>query len=248
MKRVLMYLITFAVICSLADYSIDYTLAKQINKQSPYHLAFASIGANSLESRMDSWAKIRTTATVQDLESYLEIILKAFNLPIKRNKCVVEQNQDSIVLRYETKCGQEIYNFALESNNKINECYLVASFISNNKDRQDWKDSEKVFQGLLGQNWKSYYQYTASIDTVQNTKGRKEFLNVVMKNLGAKETELYQDGMVTSSAGYSAIIEENIGAIEVGEKKYNVQAAIRSSIKEGKTYVYIGSPLILGDY
>jgi len=34
----------------------------------------------------------------------------------------------------------------------------------------------------------------------------------------------------------------------MGRKKYNIQVAVRSNAKEGKTYIYIGSPLILKDY
>lgn len=247
MKRVLMYLIIFTVICSLADYSIDYTFAKQINKQSPYYLAFASIGANSLESRMDSWAKIRTAATEQDLKLYLETILTAFKLPVKNDDYKLEKHENATILRYEIGSGEEIYNFAIESNKETNECYLIASFISTN-DKKQWEESEKIFRGLLGLEWKSYYLYTASIDMFLNSKSRKNFVNVIMNNLEAEGDELYQEGIVTSSAGYSEIIEENIEAIKVENKKYNVQTAIRSNIKQGKTYVYIGSPLILGDY
>lgn len=55
-KKFLFYLSLFTMLIIIGDYGIDYTIAKQINNKSPYYLSFVSIGANSLESRMDCWA------------------------------------------------------------------------------------------------------------------------------------------------------------------------------------------------
>ena len=81
LKRCVTYIIIFIILCSISNYSIDYVQGKQINEQSPYYLSFASIGAIYLESRLDCWAKIRTSSTTQELQDYLVNILKTLDIP-----------------------------------------------------------------------------------------------------------------------------------------------------------------------
>ncbi len=247
MKQALMYVIIFVILCSLADYSIDNTFARQIDKQSPYHLALASIGAKSLESRMDSWAKMRTAPGAEDLKSCLENILVAFKLPVKKDEFILESHENTLILRYEVRFSELVYCFAIESNIDKNECYLLTSIISSDS-KVVWRDYQKIYQDLLGLDWESYYLYTASIDTALSNESRKECMNVLMKNLGVAEAEIYENGVITSSAGYSETLEQDIRAVKAGKRKYNVQAALRSILDQEKTHVYIGLPLIMADY
>ena len=59
MKKVIIYLSIFVALCSLSSYLIEKELEQKMKPPSPYYLSFASIGAISLESRLDCWAKIK---------------------------------------------------------------------------------------------------------------------------------------------------------------------------------------------
>ena len=75
MKKCVYYICIFIILCFFGDSAIKYSIAQQIENQSPYCLSFASIGANLLESRLDSWAKIKTVKTFAEMDQELKKIL-----------------------------------------------------------------------------------------------------------------------------------------------------------------------------
>ena len=100
LKKLFIYLILFGALIIICDYGINYTVAKQIDNKSPYYLSFASIGANSLESRLDCWATIRTSSSNADLEKYLFDIVSNLSLPFGKNNLLVFTSGDTVSINY----------------------------------------------------------------------------------------------------------------------------------------------------
>jgi len=246
-KRFMLYLILFGTLIAIGDYGIDYSIAKQIDNMSPYYLSFASIGANSLESRMDCWATIRTESSVNELEKYLEEILYCLNLPAVESQYLYHNDKRSVSLNYQTANEHIKGYFAFESDNQKNETNVVISLATNDK-KISLSDYEENLNHMLGFEWKYYYLYTACLDYIVTPDSHAELLKVINKKLKTQNIEVYQADNVLGVAGFSPLIAETGQQIAIESKIYNVQIAARNNVNERKTYIYIGSPLILGDY
>ncbi len=242
-----MYIIIFAFLCSIGNYSIEYSLGKKLENQSPYYLSFASIGANSLESRMDCWAKIKTVSSLEELDQNMIKILNSLNLPVDTKKLIHTSDKQEIILRYEIENGNEAYNLILKSNWKLKETYYILSFLSSQKNNQFYEYAQTL-NDTPGVKWNIYFLYTGTINNIIEYESQEEIVNVVLKKLEAKKIETYKNGKITSATAYSNVIEKINPYIRIEGKKYNIQVAVRINEKEKKTYVYIGTPLILGNY
>lgn len=247
LKKVAVYLILFGALIMLCDYGIDYTIAKQIDNKSPYYLSFASIGANFLESRMDCWATIRTPSSTSELEKYLTEVLNSLSLPVNEDNFVVYNSGNSISLNYQTANEHIQAYFVFESDAAENETYMVISLLSNDK-KISLHKYEADLNRMLGVDWKYYYLYTAYLDYLVASESHSELLKVINLKLKTEDMEIYQQGNTMSIAGFSPVIAKIVKQNAVNDKTYNVQIAARNNVNERKTYIYIGSPLILGDY
>ncbi|MDD2585164.1 MAG: YwmB family TATA-box binding protein [Syntrophomonadaceae bacterium] len=247
MKRAILYVLIFIFLCSLCNYSIDYTIGKQIENQSPYYLSFASIGAISLESRMDCWAKINTTSNRESLENDLTNILKAFGLPMRPENFTEENSSHSYILRYDIAAQNIIYQFIVESDGKLGETYYIVTLLTDDK-KVNLMEYRNKLDKIIGLEWTCYYLYTGLLNNNIEQSSRLTMVDVVLKNLKATKVDTWANENSLSTTGYSQVLVRKIPPVSIQEKKYNVQVAISSDYENNKTYVYIGSPLILGDY
>ncbi len=246
MKKIIIYIGLFIFLCMMSNYGIDYTVGKQIEKQSPYYLSFASIGANSLESRLDCWAKIKTTSSKTELNSYLLNILRSLNLPAEQNKFGFESNDNSTILSYETTYETIKYHFIMESNETTKETYFIVNLITN--EESNLPGIPAKLNNIIGLHWTYYYQYTGSLNMPVNAQGSQELLNVMMKNLKVEDPDLYIDGNTCSGTGYSQELAKIVPSIKVNNRDINIQIAVQNDESKHQTNIIIGSPLILGEY
>lgn len=248
MKKMILYIIIFVFLCSICNFSIDYTIGKQITNQSPYYLSFASIGAISLESRMDCWAKIKITSNKEALEKDLKQLLEVLDLPVKSGNFIYETTKQSSSIKYRISDTKNIaYEFIIESDEKLKHTFYVISISSKGKNNDLLKYRKKLDK-LIGLQWTYYYLYTGVLNNNLDNKSRMTMIEVILNNLKVNKVDTYTSKNSTSISGYSPIIDDLIPHITVQGKKYNIQIAIKNNGKENKSYVLIGSPLILGDY
>ncbi len=242
MKKVLIYLIIFASLCAISGYGIDHMVYNKINHQSPYYLSFASIGAISLESRLDCWAKINQKLSQDELHRKSEEIFN--NLGISWvDEGVVTNNIDSeYMISYTYQSGQIIYTFSAQTDTDENETYFLLNVVS--RDEYDLsKLEEKLREGEL--KWQYYYLYTGKLDHYIDQETRIELINVILQNLGAESSEVYEDQYMTSITAYTPLFDNSV---TVQNKQYNVQIAAKSVLQQQEAFIYIGNPLIIGDY
>lgn len=93
--------------------------------------------------------------------------------------------------------------------------------------------------------WQYYYLYTGKINHHMDKESRRAIIQVILENLGAEGGELYEDDNASSMAAYTPLFDNSI---KVQQEKYNVQVAARSNQQQREAIVYIGQPLIMGDY
>ncbi len=71
----------------------------------------------------------------------------------------------------------------------------------------------------------------------------------LLKNMFAAAGVHHLDGIssenIVSLSGYSSLIDDYV---TVGRRKVNLNIALRYHVNDGKTYVYLGSPLLDGEY
>lgn len=245
MKKIIIYLILFVIICFSSDTALKYSISEEINNQPPYYLSFASIGANLLESRLDCWAKINTTSDHEEMKQILLMILNHLNLPAEENKFLYQDNEEKILIQYDFNCNRRTYYFMLQTDCRDKNSYLLVTVVDQ-QDDIELRQVEKKLRDLFDCN--AYYQYKGSIDARPDYAGQEELLQVVMKNLNADIKNIYRDGQIISVTGFNPIISSNVVPVYMNGEQYNVQAAIRSSNHENKTEIYLGFPLILNDY
>ena len=247
LKKIATYIIIFFSLIMILDYGIHYSIAKQIDNKSPHYLAFTSIGANSLESRLDCWATIRTYSTSAELETYLLQILECLNLPANQNNFLKTTSDDSITLHYNTIFEKMDMSIVLESDHAANETYLVISMVDYDPQNTLCQYEKKLHDGT-GFNWICYDLHIASLSYMTKPQSQIALLKTINQKLKTEDIDVYWDNNLVSAAGYSPMIGQSRMQKTLDNKKYNFQIAIRNHTIEGKTYIMIGSPLILGDY
>lgn len=246
MKKCFIYIITFIILIFVCNYSIDYTVGKQLEKQSPYYLAFTSIGANSLEFHIDCWAKIKTISSENELKSYLQNILQTLNLPDELDNYRFHKNRNSVILQYEISSPDQKYIFLLESDEKTNETYFIINITA--QDEALIKNIPAKLNKIIGISWTYYYLYTASLSAPLDIKGCQEMMKVIEKNLAIRDMEIFADGDTCSFTGYSPLLSNYSQDIKVNDKAVNIQVAFQLDEELKKTNIIFGSPLILGEY
>lgn len=245
MRKVILYILIFACFCGLIELSVNYSLGKQIENQSPYCLSFSSIGANLLESRIDSWAKIKTASSSKQLDQHLINILEHLQLPIDSHKFKHTDNNAINSLEYECQKADETFQFILQSDENQKETYILIS-ITAKPDSTNLSLYEKKLKNIL--NCKCYYLCTGYIDYNLGQESQLELLKLVLKQMDAKLIDTYQEKNTTSITAFSKVLADNVKPVNSGLNRVNMQAAMRCNTIEHRTYIYIGSPIILGEY
>lgn len=245
MRKAVMYLIVFIILCLSMEQAVNYSLGNQIKNQSPFYLSFSSIGANLLESRLDCWAKININSTSKDLDSNLIHMLQHLQLPIQHHNFIHSQDSEITELQYNCQKNKISYNFILRSDHRYKETYYIVTMVTA-KDSPELRKNEQELRKIMDFNF--YYLYSGTIENLYDYDSQEKMLRNIMKELNAKTIEVYKEGKATSMTGYSKSLQGWAEPLDSGKEEYNVQAAIRSNPKTGTTEIYLGSPLILGNY
>lgn len=239
-----MYVIIFAACVAYCEERIDYTSRNLIAAPSPIALSFASIGAISFESHLDSWAKIDSAASPQELDQITKNILNNLDL----NNARVRSEDSAQISRREFQVEQNDSQLKLtvEADYLKGQTGVVFAFTSHGPeaDLDQWVPK---LEALPGWDWHHYYLYKAYLSGPVDAASRQAVLQAVIKALEGSTKEVFVDERITSLSGHSKSLKNLVDSVWVGNHQVNVQAAIRSQ-SDGKTVLLIGCPLILGDY
>lgn len=244
MKRALFSIVFFILLCFLGNHTIDYTMGRHIENRSPYSLAFASIGAISLESRLDCWAKLKANSTENELHKYMQKLTSILGIEYQLENVLIHSSPDIREIEY--SITQEDIEYYLAVQTTAGETHFIVSAETNKESSLSQIRKKLDSLGIL--EWHDYYLYKGEIENTFDESGITRLADIVMKNLQAQTLDTYHEGMSFSSTGYSKELEGKVKTIWVDGKRYNLQLAFYSSPSQEKTYVYIGFPLIVGNY
>jgi hypothetical protein len=243
MKKMLIYILVFIILCFLADTGINASMAKQIDNQSPYCLSFASIGANLLESRLDCWAKIKPAESFQEMDQELIKILDILDIPVDQAAFNHQSDEGKLTLRYQAAKAQSNYIITLQTEKQAT--YFVLTAISRHDDLTLRADEKKLKNKYK---CKSYFQYKGIIESCPDNNGRKSISQVICKCFKAQDSVCYEKGDLISMATFSPVLKNKYDQVVLAGKVYNLQIAISNDSNKNQSYVYLGIPLLLNDY
>lgn len=239
MKKLFMAVILASLVLSLYLDISSINIGACLTEDTPYSLAFASIGANLLESRIDCWATLSTHTTDKEMRRLLLQITKQLDIPAKPADFNTSANDRVTFVRGNFGHGDGKVFLTMQSDG--HQTYLLASVITQNP--ADLESYYRKVNGVLPV--KAASLYTATLDGGYSQEAKLSLMNKLLKNLKAREVERYRDKSVISVTGFSPLIKNQPNGPGT---KYNLQAAASYNETEDKTYIYLGIPLILGEY
>ncbi len=214
MKKILIYIFVFILLCYVIDSEIKHSIAEPIDHGSPYCLSFTSIGAILLESRLDCWAKIKTANRFQELDVELIKILQLLDLPVQKSAITYEQQTDYISLFYHTTKNQTDYYIHLQTENQ--STYFLLTAISSQDDltlRQDEKRLKERYQS------QSYFQYKGMMNERPDQAERRQMLQVVCQSLQARAIDHYSAQNMDCIAAFSPFLQEDYDQVKLSGEK-----------------------------
>ncbi len=240
-KKTIAYVILFAIISFLGDSYLKNCIAQHHKNESPYRLAFASVGANLLEFRIDCWATIKTDGSENQMNQVLMQLLQQLNMPTETTRVLPGEKNGIKTLEYNTVLANTQYYFLLQSDQIGNHINILITLVDQDDKRLLW------YEAKLRQmhDFNVYYQYKGIIDARPDLAGREELLSIFFTNLQATTKSNYREGLMSSRTGYSHAVPSE--AVNVGRDGINLQAVVRLN-SENKTEIYLGVPLLLTDY
>lgn len=135
----------------------------------------------------------------------------------------------------------------LDGNNAGYESYIVVDIADDVRRANSAavKDLLKGFFETVGVNSTITMTLSGSFKGELEPGEMRGICSEILKYLGAVEVEgLYQEGLVSVS-GYAPVLGKGIVS---GSRQVNVQVALRYSPYKGRTYVWIGTPIISIEY
>ncbi len=235
MRKIVIYIAAFVLMCSIGLTMAKHAKGYASYNSSPYKLAFAAIGVNSLECRFDCWAKIRLKTDLRlEFENNLDFICNALQIYIVPESIVEAENQ--ILASIST--DQVNYTIKLNQNGP-DEALIHINIIS--KADADLHAIEKNIEHLISNenfDWKTNLQYSGSDNTVLTDKSRDTIFNVFANNLQADPIAVFKENSFLSATCRSVSLNKNT----------QMQIAIKSNENKNKFIVMLGIPFILSDY
>ncbi len=206
-------------------------------KNEPYSLAFTNIGAKLLESRMDCWARLNTPTSSEELKEVLQEL--AGSLELSSPEVNVNVNDSTTLVRLIADTEQSEYFFTGQSDDK--QTYVLVSIVSS--ECRDFARERRAINQVIPV--KTAYLYTGAVSGLRGQKEKTGLVNSLLAEFDTRQIEVYDNQKVVSASGISPLFRETV---ECGANRYNLQAAARYHQGEDLTYIYLGFPLILGEY
>lgn len=245
MKKGIIIIFVFVFLSAIGNFVTDYSIARQIAGRSPYYLCFASIGAISLESRSDSWAKLDSSLNSKEMRKELEKILDSLEILPANGQISCDRQGQISKLQYTCLNKGISYQIMITSNAKK----LVTDIVCTAKTRERSVNLQKKAQALKtagNMKWKTYYLYSGRLPEPLNSAAQKDLMRIILKHFKSQEINRFHDTRMTVATAYSPLVD--VDSVKLAGQKCNLQASVRRDNITNTTYVYVGSPLILGDY
>lgn len=241
MKRFVIAAVCAGLILTLSQTRFVANLYSVQNESSLHYLAFSRIGASLLESRLDAWATINTKSNVKEMKERLLEIGQVLEIPLEAEMVKTSRNNDITVVR--TSISRDNGQYFLSAQSGDGHTLLLVSVILSGKGNGRLEQCEKRIKDLLPAQTAS--QYTGVLPGEVSSSRKLLLIERMFEVFKAETIEVYKTSNAVSATGFTPFISIRLGH---GKKQYNLQAAVRYNGIEDKTYIYLGTPLLLGEY
>ncbi len=255
MKKALLAIILVGVFITVYSNPFQAALSSEIVADHPLYKSFEASGAQAYELKVQGWAKLNNEYL--SMQQLLDTVQKV---------------QEGLGVSGEFTMDQQEYE-GMRGVTAIKELTPgeYAVIIVQTLDRQDQGAPEKPetylivtlsqagnFEDMLTYRQKvtgafekcnvegSISTYLTGTINKQLTKRQKnKLLNQMFETVGADDLNGINNDSLVSFSGYTSNLEDYV---TVGDRKININIALRYHENDAKTYVYLGSPLLEGEY
>ncbi|NLO89350.1 MAG: hypothetical protein GX088_03350 [Clostridia bacterium] len=252
-KRGLMILVIFAALFPFywePAQSMVYNLGSE---EILYKLVEKS-GAKPVELTVQGWTKVNSS--YMEMKPLKSTALKtAERLGAVNPELIVEEDKDfrQVRIQHMTKDGtlinlaaQSFINYTLPQRGA--ETYVTVSLARkiDEKEKHYWSSRVKSalsFSG--GDSPQVLTNVTAALPGKLSLKAKKELVDKLFSEAQAKKIGGVENSELVSCTGFTPRIMDKI---RLGRNFVNLNVALRYHNSDGQTYIYIGSPLLVGEY
>ncbi|NLJ99975.1 MAG: YwmB family TATA-box binding protein [Clostridia bacterium] len=210
--------------------------------------------ASPMELNVQGWCKVSNRfMKVEELESLAGRISK--KLGARNPEFITENGEDFRQVRGQISldedtilsiAAQSLVNFSTPSRRE--ETYLTASIVHRAvpDNRKYWS---KVMRASLasagGERPQVLTNLTGTLPGRLSLDDKNRIAESLFEGMGVQEIQGIKEEGLFSLTGFTPRIRENL---KIGNKKVNLNIALRYHSSDGRTYIYIGSPLLVGEY
>lgn len=245
MQKILRYFLIFIFLTISGSLAADYSMARQVAGRSPYYLCFASIGAISLESRLDCWAKLNENINDEEMYAKLTDILKSLDISPTCGRTIMNHKGQIRKLYFTCENRGADYQIVISSDAASKGTDLIVTVITEDT-KINLQEIARRVKSDGRDNWKAYFLYSGKMPEHLDQTGQNELMKVILKPFKGQQINHYQDERMAVVTAYSPLLE--CDSVNLDGRDCNFQASVRRDTITNTTYVYVGSPLILGDY
>jgi len=233
-----------------------HTLGAYRDDRNPLQTAFQASGAQFNNLTFSGWAQINSRfSSKEELREYSFKLANSLGVNPKELGELVQEDHNfrGVVLRGRIKPNAylEIYSQSMQGGQTADikpETYITAVLTIEDNDNQldQWKTGlEEAFQAVSSQQGQVFTILTGTFDGRKTMAENKAIADKIFAYLGTKPIEGVTNERMVSLTGYTKAIKEKL---VIGEKKLNINVAVRYNNLEDKTYIIIGSPIIATEY
>jgi hypothetical protein len=223
---------------------------KKVSVEDSLIKSIESTKAHVIESTLSAWSKINDTyMTEQQVEKEMQVILGIINPEKSTINIVKEHNEDTTKQTLYASAGNRNYNVAVESvkTDKGGETYVIMDVSIDSSTAELILEKQRLETYFAARNVKS--KISSCVIGVYDGKLTESEMRTkiadAMNSAKAKQVE----GLVSEDLNSISAFSGNINSFVMSNnKKVNMQIAMRYSSYDGKTYIWIGSPLIQVEY
>lgn len=216
--------------------------------------AFDASDGHLLGTNISIWSQIKEgDYTIEEME---EIVLECAGLLDLEKDAIIEITEDdhySKVMVTNQK-EEELYITTLMENFKKEdssvESYLLIDLYLSNQYKDFTQIEDAIVDYFTGQGFDYEYAITinGTFSNKMNTDIMREVIGRTFKSIDGQIIEGMEDteyGEMVSLTGYSPKLQNDI---QLAGEQINLNAAMRYSEHDDKTYIWIGTPLIATEY
>lgn len=223
---------------------------KKVTVEDSLIKSIESTKAQVIESTLSTWSKINDDfMTEQQVEEEMKAVLAIINPEKSTVNIVKEHDEDTTKQTLYASAGNKNYNVAVESvrTDKGGESYVIMDVSIDSSTAELVAEKQRLESYFEAKDVKP--KVSSCVIGIYDGKLTESEMRTkiadAMNSVKAKEVE----GLASEDLNSISAFSGNINSFVMSNnKKVNMQIAMRYSSYDGKTYIWIGSPLIHVEY